>query len=65
MPSNKGAWDAVPIGVRLTPDEVAKIVGITRDSVTNRFCPAQRRPMPQGFRLVAINSRIHLIIRDS
>ena len=64
MPRMRGAWEDVPIGVRLTVSEVAAIVGINEQSVINRLTENAPRTKPKGFRVQKVSPRVTLIIRD-
>jgi hypothetical protein len=51
---NRGNWDAVPVGRRLTLTEAAGIIGISRLTLRKNYAGASApRTLPPGFRLVS------------
>ena len=61
---NRGRWEAVPVGVRLTFTEAANIIGIRRTTLINAYTGLKaRRKLPEGFHVIREGVHGQFLIR--
>ena len=57
-------WETIPPGV-YTVQEIALLLDMRRESVTERFKATARLPLPENFRRKNVGRGLYVIIRES